>query len=118
MRICIVFAEVLFQCERIILLITNFTKQKVMNKTDLVKAVAATGISQEASKKAIDAAIAAVKDALVKGESVQLIGFGTFSVVEKPAREGVNPATGAKITIAAKKVAKFKPGKELAEAVK
>lgn len=112
------FVEVLFQYEEIILLITNFTKQKVMNKTDLVKAVAATGISQEASKKAIDAAIAAVKDALVKGESVQLIGFGTFSVTEKPAREGVNPATGAKIQIAAKKVAKFKPGKELAEAVK
>lgn len=89
-----------------------------MNKTDLVKAVAATGISQEAAKKAIDAAIAAVKEALVSGESVQLIGFGTFSVVDKPAREGVNPATGEKIHIAAKKVAKFKPGKELAEAVK
>ena len=89
-----------------------------MNKTDLVKAVAATGISQEAAKKAIDAAVAAVKDALIKGESVQLIGFGTFSVAEKPAREGVNPATGAKIKIADKKVAKFKPGKDLADAVK
>jgi DNA-binding protein HU-beta len=89
-----------------------------MNKTDLVKAVAATGISQEAAKKAIDAAVAAVKGALVSGESVQLIGFGTFSVVDKPAREGVNPATGEKIHIAAKRVAKFKPGKELAEAVK
>ncbi len=89
-----------------------------MNKTDLVKAVAASGISQEASKKAIDATLDAIKEALVKGDSVQLIGFGTFSVTEKPAREGVNPATGAKITIAAKKVAKFKPGKELAEAVK
>lgn len=89
-----------------------------MNKTDLVKAVAATGLTQEVAKKAVDAAIAAVKDALVKGDAVQLIGFGTFSVTEKPAREGVNPATGEKIKIAAKKVAKFKPGKELADAVK
>ncbi len=89
-----------------------------MNKTDLVKAVATTGLTQEAAKKAVDAAIAAVKDALVKGDAVQLIGFGTFSVTEKPAREGVNPATGEKIKIAAKKVAKFKPGKELADAVK
>ncbi len=89
-----------------------------MNKTDLVKAVAATGLTQNAAKAAVDATIAAVKDALAKGEAVQLIGFGTFSVVEKPAREGVNPSNGQKIKIAAKKVAKFKPGKELAEVVK
>lgn len=89
-----------------------------MNKTDLVKAVAATGLTQNAAKAAVDATLAAVKDALAGGETVQLIGFGTFSVVEKPEREGVNPATGAKIKIAAKKVAKFKPGKELAESVK
>lgn len=90
-----------------------------MNKTELVKAVAAQAeLSQAQAKAAIEATIAAVKDALVKGEAVQLIGFGTFSVKENPAREGVNPATGAKIQIAAKKVAKFKAGAELAEAVK
>ncbi|WP_278983742.1 HU family DNA-binding protein, partial [Segatella bryantii] len=52
------------------------------------------------------------------GEKVQLIGFGTFEVKKQNARQGVNPATGKKIKIAAKKVAKFKAGKELAEAVK
>lgn len=90
-----------------------------MNKTDLVKAVAEkSALTQVQAKVAVEAVVAAVKDALVKGESVQLVGFGTFAVVEKPAREGVNPATGKKITIEAKKVAKFKPGKELADAVK
>ena len=90
-----------------------------MNKTELVKAVAAKSeLTQVQAKAAVDAVVASVKEALVKGEAVQLIGFGTFSVTEKPAREGVNPATGAKIKIAAKKVAKFKAGAELAEAVK
>ncbi len=89
-----------------------------MNKTDLVKAVAETGLTQVAAKAAVDAAIVAVKNALAAGEAVQLVGFGTFSVVEKPARQGVNPLTGKKITIAAKKVAKFKAGKDLAEVVK
>ncbi len=88
-----------------------------MNKTDLVKAVAATGLTQTAAKDAVDAVLAALKDALVQGDSVQLIGLGTFSVVLKPARNGVNPATGEKINIDAKKVVKFKPGKELAENV-
>ncbi len=90
-----------------------------MNKTELVKAVAAQAeLTQAQAKAAVDAVVASVKDSLVKGEAVQLIGFGTFSVVEKPAREGVNPANGQKIQIAAKKVAKFKAGAELAEAVK
>lgn len=90
-----------------------------MNKTELVKAVAAKAeLTQVQAKAAVDAVVASVKEALVKGEAVQLIGFGTFSVTEKPAREGVNPATGAKIKIAAKNVAKFKAGAELAEAVK
>ena len=90
-----------------------------MNKTELVKAVAAqAGLTQAQAKAAVDAVVASVKDSLVKGEAVQLIGFGTFSVVEKPAREGVNPATKEKIQIAAKKVAKFKAGAELADAVK
>ncbi|MBQ8046557.1 MAG: HU family DNA-binding protein [Prevotella sp.] len=90
-----------------------------MNKTQLVEKIAAgAGISKVAAKKALEAATAAVKDALVAGDKVQLIGFGTFAVKEQPAREGVNPATGKKIKIAAKKVAKFKAGAELAEAVK
>ena len=61
--------------------------------------------------------MAAVKDALIAGDKVALVGFGTFSVNERPAREGINPATKEKITIAAKKVAKFKAGAELANAL-
>ncbi len=89
-----------------------------MNKTDLVKAVAATGLTLTASKKAVDAVVDAIKASLAQGKPVQLIGFGTYTVVKKPARTGVNPATGQKIKIAAKKVVKFKPGKDLATKVK
>ena len=89
-----------------------------MNKTELIDKIAAgAGISKTDAKKALDAAVAAIKDALVAGDKIQLVGFGTFSVAEKPAREGINPSTKQKITIAAKKVAKFKAGAELAEAV-
>jgi len=89
-----------------------------MNKTDLVKKMAeGSGISQAEAKKALDAALAAIKDALVAGDKVALIGFGTFSVNERPAREGINPATKEKISIAAKKVAKFKAGAEIADAL-
>lgn len=90
-----------------------------MNKTELVEKIAAgSGLTKTDSKKALDATIAAIKDALVKGDKVALIGFGTFSVAERPAHEGINPATKEKIQIAAKKVAKFKAGAELSDAVK
>ena len=89
-----------------------------MNKTELVEKIAAgAGITKVDAKKALDAAVAAVKDALIAGDKVALVGFGTFSVNERPAREGINPATKEKITIAAKKVAKFKAGAELANAL-
>ncbi|MBP3227501.1 MAG: HU family DNA-binding protein [Bacteroidaceae bacterium] len=89
-----------------------------MNKTELVAQVAAkAGLSKAAAKAAIDAALEAVTETLVKGDKVALIGFGTLAVADRPAREGVNPATGAKITIAARKVVKFKAGAELAAAV-
>ena len=89
-----------------------------MNKTELVEKIAAgAGLSKVDSKKALEATIAAIKDALVAGDKVALVGFGTFSVSERPAREGINPLTKQKITIAAKKVAKFKPGAELADAI-
>ena len=90
-----------------------------MNKTELIDAIAAgAGLSKADSKKALDATVEAIKNALVNGDKVQLIGFGTFAVAERPAREGINPATKQTITIAAKKVAKFKAGAELADAVK
>ena len=89
-----------------------------MNKTELVEKIAAgAGLSKVDSKKALEATIAAIKDALVAGDKVALVGFGTFSVSERPAREGINPATKEKIQIAAKKVAKFKAGAELADAI-
>ena len=89
-----------------------------MNKTDLVEKIAAgAGLSKVDAKKALDATVAAIKDALIAGDKVALVGFGTFSISERPAREGVNPATKQKITIAAKKVAKFKAGADFTEAM-
>ena len=90
-----------------------------MNKTELIEKIAAgSGLSKADAKKALDATVAAIKDAPVAGDKVSLVGFGTFSVNERPAREGINPATKEKIQIAAKKVAKFKAGAELNEAIK
>ena len=89
-----------------------------MNKTELVEKIAAgAAITKVDAKKALEAAVAAVKEALIAGDKVALIGFGTFSVNERPAREGINPSTKQKITIKAKKVAKFKAGAELAGAL-
>ncbi len=89
-----------------------------MNKTELIEKIA-TGseLSKADAKKALDATVAAIKDALVAGDKISLVGFGTFSVNERPAREGINPATKEKIQIAAKKVIKFKAGAELNDAV-
>lgn len=89
-----------------------------MNKTELIDKIAeGAGLTKADAKKALEATTAAIKDALVAGDKVALIGFGTFSVNERPAREGINPATKEKIQIAAKKVAKFKAGAELADAL-
>ena len=85
-----------------------------MNKTDLVNAIAAAGLSKADSKLALDAAINAISDALKQGDKVAILGFVTFAVNERPAREGINPSTMQKIQIAAKKVVKFKAGAELA----
>ena len=90
-----------------------------MNKTELIEKIAVGAeLSKADAKKALEATIDAIKNALVEGDKIQLIGFGTFSVSERPAREGINPATKEKITIAAKKVAKIKAGAELADAIK
>ena len=84
-----------------------------MNKTELINAMA-----EKAGLSKVDAFVEAVSESLVKGDKVALIGFGTFGVTEKAARTGINPATKQKITIAAKKVVKFKAGAELADKVK
>ena len=89
-----------------------------MNKTELIDKIAAgAGLTKADAKKALDATTAAIKDALAAGDKIQLVGFGTFSVNEKAAHDGINPATKQKIKIAAKKVAKFKAGAELADVV-
>lgn len=89
-----------------------------MNKTELIEKIAAKAeLTKADAKKALDAATEAIKEALVAGDGIQLIGFGTFSVNERPAREGINPATKEKIAIAAKKVAKFKAGADFADSL-
>ena len=90
-----------------------------MNKTSLVAAVAEkAGLSKKQSAAAVDAAVEAVVEALKAGEKVQLIGFGTFEVKERAARTGFNPRTKEAIAIPASKVASFKAGAALKEAVK
>ncbi|MBP3774905.1 MAG: HU family DNA-binding protein [Bacteroidaceae bacterium] len=85
-----------------------------MNKTQLVDAIAqGSGLSKASSKKALEATIAAVTKALKKDDKIALVGFGTFAVVKRAARNGVNPATGKAIKIKAKKVVKFKPSSTL-----
>jgi DNA-binding protein HU-beta len=89
-----------------------------MNKTDLVNAVAAAGFTKKDADKAVAAVFDAIAGALAKGDKVQLVGFGTFEVRERAAKEGRNPKTGETIKIAATKVPAFKAGKDLKAAVK
>lgn len=89
-----------------------------MNKTELIAAVAEKAeISKKDAEKAVKAFTEAVSEELVKGEKIQLVGFGTFEVSERPAREGRNPKTGEVMTIAASKAPKFKAGKALKDMV-
>ncbi|HZU22672.1 MAG TPA: HU family DNA-binding protein [Terriglobales bacterium] len=89
-----------------------------MNKADLIDRIAsASGITKAQAGTAVEAGITAITGALKKGERVALVGFGTFSVSQRKARNGRNPQTGATIKIAARKVAKFTPGIELKKAV-
>ena len=88
-----------------------------MNKTDLVNAVAAKGFTKKDADAAVAAVFEAIEGALVKGDKVQLIGFGTFEVRERAAKEGRNPKTGETIKIAATKVPAFKAGKALKDAI-
>ena len=90
-----------------------------MNKGELISAIAeASGLTKVNSKKALYATIKSISKALVKGDKVSLVGFGTFSVANRAARTGINPSTKQPIKIKAKKVAKFKAGSDLADAVK
>ncbi len=89
-----------------------------MKKVELVEAVAkATGLTKADSTRAIDATFAAITGALKKGDKVPLVGFGTFAVSKRAAREGRNPRTGETVKKAARKAVTFKAGSDLKDAV-
>ena len=89
-----------------------------MNKTELIEKVAGeVEVSKATAQKMVESVLSSIEAALGSGESVSLIGFGTFSVNERAARTGRNPQTGKKIAIPAKNLVKFKPGKGLKEQV-
>jgi DNA-binding protein HU-beta len=90
-----------------------------MNKQEIIAKIAKdTGISKAAAGAAIDSLVDGIKKTLKKGNSITLVGFGTFSISKRKARIGRNPQTGAAVKIAARKVARFKAGKGLKDAVK
>ncbi|MEG0570446.1 MAG: HU family DNA-binding protein [Oscillospiraceae bacterium] len=90
-----------------------------MTKVELVTAIAEkTNLTKKDAEKALNATIESISESLKAGDKVQLVGFGTFEVRDRAAREGQNPATGEKINIAATKVPAFKAGKALKDIVK
>ena len=89
-----------------------------MNKTDLIEGMAENaGITKAAAKKALESMLIDVEGALQKGKRVSLVGFGSWSVTRRAARDGRNPQTGQTIKIKAKNVVKFKAGSDLSSAV-
>jgi DNA-binding protein HU-beta len=93
-------------------------KETRMNKSELIDAIAnESGLTKVDATKALDAAINAITGAVAGGDSVALIGFGTFKASARAAREGKNPKTGEKLSIAATTVPKFTPGAKFKEAV-
>ncbi|MBQ7943465.1 MAG: HU family DNA-binding protein [Lachnospiraceae bacterium] len=89
-----------------------------MNKTELIDALAAkTGLTKKDSEATLNAFVQTVTEQLAKGDKVSLVGFGTFEVSERAAREGRNPQTGETMKIAASKAPKFKAGKALKDIV-
>ncbi|HMY90369.1 MAG: HU family DNA-binding protein [Gammaproteobacteria bacterium] len=88
-----------------------------MNKTELIEAIATRSKTTKAQTTAmLNGLLEVIQETMASGSDVQLVGFGTFSVTERASREGRNPATGVTMTIPAKKVVKFKPGKALSDA--
>ena len=89
-----------------------------MNKGELVQRISdKAGVSRSQAENALNAVIEGISDALKNDDSVTLVGFGTFSVSKRDARQGRNPQTGESINISAKNIVKFKPGKKLADSV-
>jgi len=89
-----------------------------MNKSELIERIAKEAdLSKASAGRALEAALSAVRTALKKGQTVTLVGFGTFAVTKRASRTGRNPNTGEKLKIKASKVPKFRPGKGLRDAV-
>ncbi len=89
-----------------------------MNKQELVSSVSnASGLTKSDAEKAVDATFASISTSLQKGEAVRLVGFGTFDVAQRAESEGRNPRTGEKITIPARRMPKFRPGKQLKDSM-
>jgi DNA-binding protein HU-beta len=97
---------------------TPYVEGNFVNKSELIEHIAADAdISKAAATRALESAIDSITTALKKGDSVSLVGFGTFEVSKRAERSGRNPATGAAITIKAASVPKFRPGKALKDAL-
>ncbi|WP_349372136.1 HU family DNA-binding protein [Salinarimonas sp.] len=93
-------------------------EEVAMNKGELVSAVAEkTGLSKAQAGEALDAALESIQETLKKGEEVKIVGFGTFTVADRPAGEARNPRTGEKVQVPASKTPKFKAGAGLKDAV-
>jgi DNA-binding protein HU-beta len=96
----------------------RLSREEFMNKKELIESIAgAADISKAAAEKALNGTLAAVAESLKKGDKVTLVGFGTFSISKRDARQGRNPQTGKTIKIPAKKIVKFKAGSKLSEAI-
>jgi DNA-binding protein HU-beta len=107
-----------FPCFLITRFFQSLAKGTYVNKSDLVDAIAKSAeLSKAAAARALDATVDTIKKALKKGDTVSLVGFGTFKVGKRAARNGRNPRTGATIKIKAAKVPKFSAGKGLKDAV-
>ena len=89
-----------------------------MNKEDLISQVAKVVATKKEAEEVVDSVFEAIAKTLKEGDRVNLAGFGTFTVVDKPSRKGRHPKTGEEIDIAARKVPKFNPGKALKDTVK
>ena len=95
-----------------------FRQEALVNKTELIEHIAKNAdISKAAATRALESTIGAIRTTLKKGNSVSLVGFGTFAVGKRAARTGRNPRTGAAIKIKAAKIPKFRPGKALKDAL-
>ncbi len=94
-------------------------KQEKLSKTALIAAIAQrANVTKATAARVLDATLSAIQDTLAKGGQVSLVGFGSFTVAKRKARTGRNPRTGEKIKIPATKVVRFKPGRQLKDAVK